>query len=148
MAGVDNLVRANELLPLLRVIGYDDVTPEPGDQEWYYCLSKAYGGDKARVQNFHLHLMKFRSVTWERHIIFRDFLRTHSNVAQKYEQLKRKMAAKYGSDREGYTNSKTEFIKFVVNQARLDQRKGWSLARTNSSGKQDYARLVQSTPIF
>jgi len=120
MAGVENLVCANELLPLLQSIGYNDVTPEPGDPEWYYCLGKEYIGDKARLQNFHLHLMKFGSETWERHILFRDFLRTHSDVAQKYDELKREMAAKYRFDREGYTNSKTEFIDSVVNQAHKD----------------------------
>jgi len=42
MAGVENPVSASELLPLLQLIGYNDVTPEPGDQEWYYCLGKVY----------------------------------------------------------------------------------------------------------
>lgn len=117
MAGVNDLADADELLPLLREIGYEDVTPEPGNPEWYYCLGKVYRGEKARLQNFHLHLMKFGSETWERHMLFRDFLRIHPEVAQKYDSLKRKMAAKHGFDREGYTKAKTEFIDSVVAQA-------------------------------
>ena len=118
MVGVTSLTDADALLPLFREIGYEDVTPETGDPEWYYCLGKVYRGEKVSLNNFHLHLMKFKSSTWERHMLFRDFLRTHPEVAQKYDKFKREMAAKYGSDREGYTNSKTTFIASVVDQAR------------------------------
>jgi GrpB-like predicted nucleotidyltransferase (UPF0157 family) len=121
MAGVNGLTDANELLPLLLEIGYDDVTPEPGDSEWYYCLGKVYRGENERLENFHLHLIKFRSETWDRHALFRDFLRTHHEVAEKYDRLKREMAMKYGSDREGYTNAKTEFIVSVVANARREK---------------------------
>lgn len=121
MAGVNGLTDANELIPLLREIGYEDVTPEPRHPEWYYCLGKVYREENAGLENFHLHLMKFRSETWERHMLFRDFLRTHPKVAQKYDRLKRKMATKYGSDREGYTNAKTKFIASMVAHARREK---------------------------
>ena len=61
--------------------------------------------------------MKFKSETWERHILFRDFLRNHPEVARKYDELKRRLAAERGVDRESYTNAKTEFIASVVTQA-------------------------------
>ena len=124
MVGVDGLVSSNDLLPMLRIIGYDDVTPEPDDPEWFYCLSKVYRGEKVRLQNFHIHLIMFGSKTWERHILFRDFLRTHPGAARKYDRLKREMAARYSSDREAYTNSKTQFITSIVIQACKDQGRG------------------------
>jgi GrpB-like predicted nucleotidyltransferase (UPF0157 family) len=115
--GVNGLADVDEFLPLLREICCEDVTPEPGQQEWYYRLGRIYWGDKMRLQNFHLHLVKFGSETWKRHIVFRDFLRIHPEVAQKYDSLKREMAARCGFNREGYTNAKTEFIASVVAQA-------------------------------
>ena len=118
MVGVRSSADADEYLPLLLDIGYDDVTPQLGNPEWYYCLGKVYRGEKVRLENFHLHLVKFGSEHWERHVLFRDFLQTHPEVAQRYDRLKRELAAKYGSDREGYTNAKTEFIESVVAQAR------------------------------
>lgn len=121
MAGVHSLTDADQLLPLLREIGYEDVTPESGDPEWYYCLGKIYRGEKVRLENFHLHLMKFGSETWYRHLVFRDFLRSHSDVMQTYDRLKRELAANYGSDREGYTNAKTAFIASVVAHAREEE---------------------------
>ncbi len=120
MAGVHNLTEAEELLPSLREIGYEDVTPEPGDPEWYYCLGKKHRPDNPRIENYHLHLMKYESETWKRHVAFRDFLRTHPDVAQEYEILKRGLAAKHGSNRLDYTNAKTEFIASVVNRANSD----------------------------
>ncbi len=118
MLGVYDSADADELLPLLRKIGYDDVTREVGDLEWYYCLGNVYRGEKARLECFHPHLVKSRSETLERHTLFCDFLRTHFEVAQKYDRLKREIAAKYGSDRESYTNAKTEFITPVYAQSR------------------------------
>ena len=119
MGGVNDFSTADEVLSLLRDIRYTDVIRQPGDSEWYYCLSKVIHGQEAWLQKLHLHLMKFRSETWERHLLFRDFLRNHPETVQKYYELKRMLAAKYGEDRESYTNAKTDFIASVVNQARV-----------------------------
>jgi GrpB-like predicted nucleotidyltransferase (UPF0157 family) len=62
--------------------------------------------------------MKFGSGTWDRHVLFRDFLRNRPDVVQRYDSLKRELASKYGFDREGYTNAKTKFIASVVAEAR------------------------------
>ena len=119
MAGVNGSSDADGLLPLFRKIGYEDVIRQLGHSEWYYCLRKVVLGEGAWLQNFHLHLIKFRSETWERHILFRDFLRNNPETMLKYDKLKRMMAAKYGADRESYTKAKTEFIASVVNQAKM-----------------------------
>lgn len=114
MAGVRDSADAEESVSLLQAIGYSDVTPEPGNPEWYYCLGKRCQGGVS----YHLHLMKFMSSHWERHLLFRDFLRTHPEAAQQYYELKKRLAEKYGSDRDGYTNAKASFIESVVAQAR------------------------------
>jgi len=119
MAGVSSSHVADELLPLLREIGYTDVIQQSGHPEWYHCLKKVIHGKETWLQNFHPHLVKFRSKTWERHLLFRDFLRKHPETVQKYYEIKRMLSTKYGVDRESYTNAKTEFIASVVNQARL-----------------------------
>ena len=54
-----------------------------------------------------IHLVKLMGEFWETHVLFRDFLRTHPNVAQQYEALKRELAVKFRADRERYTDSKT-----------------------------------------
>jgi len=117
MAGVRQPTDANECVQVLQEIDYDDVTPEPENQDRYYCLGKVYRGEAVKLKNYHSHLVRFMSEHWKKHLLFRDFLWVHSETAQQYYELKKELAAKYGSDREGYTNAKTSFIKSVLAQA-------------------------------
>jgi GrpB-like predicted nucleotidyltransferase (UPF0157 family) len=109
MAGVDNIDEANECLSPLERIGYKDVTPQPGNREWYYCLGKGH-----HSVGYHLHLVKFESEHWKRHIIFRDRLRKNPKIARDYFNLKKQYASKYGTDRLGYTEAKSAFIESVI----------------------------------
>ncbi len=47
-----------------------------------------------------------------------DFLRAHPETSREYEHLKRNLAASFGADVEGYTDSKTEFIRSVEARTR------------------------------
>jgi len=38
-------------------------------------------------------------------------------VAEEYHQLKKRLATRFGSDREGYTGAKTTFIESIISQA-------------------------------
>lgn len=118
MAGVHRSTDADECIPLLQDLDYKDVTPQPEEPDWYYCLSKVYLPEMLKLKNYHLHLVEYMSDHWQKHLLFRDFLQTHPHVAQQYYELKKKLAAKYGSNRIGYTDAKTSFIKSVIAQAR------------------------------
>jgi len=117
MAGVGQSADADECVPLLKDLGYIDVTPQPEEQDWYYCLSKACQEEGVKLCNYHLHLVRFASDHWEKHLLFRDFLRAHPEVAHRYFVLKKRLAEKHGSDRVGYTDAKTSFIEPIVAQA-------------------------------
>jgi len=108
MAGVRDKTSADGCLLPLQKIGYTDVTVEPENPEWFYCLGKA-----PHSTGYHLHLMKNQSSTWNRHLVFRDYLRNHPEVVEKYFRLKKRLSKKYGLDRVGYTNAKTAFIKNI-----------------------------------
>lgn len=47
-------------------------------------------------------------------LFFRDYLRTHSETARAYENLKRELAARHADDREAYTDAKRGFIEAVM----------------------------------
>jgi GrpB-like predicted nucleotidyltransferase (UPF0157 family) len=66
----------------------------------------------------HLHFTTAETEFWKRQLLFRDYLRLHPETAQEYFRLKVELAAKFGSDRDGYTNAKTEFIKSIEERAR------------------------------
>jgi len=112
MAGVNKFDEANECVSPLARIGYVDVTPQPDNAEWFYCLGKGH-----HSVGYHLHLVKFNSKHWEKHIIFRDLLRRTPQVTQEYCNLKKELAAKYRTDRLGYTEAKSAFIESVLAKA-------------------------------
>jgi GrpB-like predicted nucleotidyltransferase (UPF0157 family) len=57
--------------------------------------------------------------TWEGdHIVFRDHLRAHPEVAASYGRLKLELAARWRDDRYAYTDAKTGFILDVLERIR------------------------------
>ncbi len=115
MAGVRGPDDAEQCIPLLRNIGYTSLTPVPEDPDRYYCCGKS-----PHSVGYHLHLVKFKSHDWERHLLFRNYLRTHPETAKQCYELKKNLAAKYGSDRGSYTEAKTTFIESIVARAASD----------------------------
>jgi GrpB-like predicted nucleotidyltransferase (UPF0157 family) len=72
----------------------------------------------------HVHMFVAGSEEWQRHLVFRDYLRQHAELAAEYEALKRALSARCRPDRTAYTDGKTEFIRSVVERARLAMRGG------------------------
>lgn len=65
----------------------------------------------------HIHLVEQESEFWERHLLFRDYLRTYPEQAREYEQLKRRLAPRF-SDVNHYAQAKTDFIRAAEARAR------------------------------
>lgn len=109
MDGPEDAERCRELLAYR---GYDDVSPGmPSD--WYYCLGKG-----SHSPGFHLHLVKEGSLHHLKHIIFRDWLRTHPKDADAYRDLKIELSEKYRNDMVAYTERNTTYIDGIVMMAR------------------------------
>jgi GrpB-like predicted nucleotidyltransferase (UPF0157 family) len=66
----------------------------------------------------HIHLATAGHKLWER-LYFRDYLCTHPEEATRYAQLKRDLAAQFPSDREAYTNGKSEYVALTTAKAKL-----------------------------
>lgn len=116
MPGLRSLADAPRLIPFLETIGYEYVPAYESDLPERRFCRKDVAGERA----FHLHIVETTSGFWERHLLFRDYLRAHPEAAAAYERLKRRLAAEYGSDRVGYTDAKTEFIRSVEETARKE----------------------------
>jgi GrpB-like predicted nucleotidyltransferase (UPF0157 family) len=114
MVAVRCLTDAEGCIEPLETIGYEYV-PEYNDiipERRYF-----HKGSPAE-RTHHLHMVELKSDFWETHLLFRDFLCTHPEEAQQYYLLKRELAEKFGSDREGYTDAKTSFIESAVARVR------------------------------
>lgn len=53
-----------------------------------------------------------------RHLAFRDYLRSHREVAKEYAELKKDLAMKFPYDSESYSDGKEEFVQRVEALAR------------------------------
>jgi GrpB-like predicted nucleotidyltransferase (UPF0157 family) len=113
MAGVDTPETADICQKRLEEIEYFDVTAQPENEEWFYCLGH---GNKGLY--YHLHLVVHNSDFHLRHIVFRDYLRNHPGLAREYYDLKKRLAEEMGSDRMDYTNAKTSFIEETLRKAK------------------------------
>lgn len=77
--------------------------------------------DGGRVAN--IHTWPYGSPQIERHLIFRDYLRSHPEVAEEYANLKKKLAKEYPYTREGYTGGKEDWIASIVEKARQELKR-------------------------
>jgi len=51
---------------------------------------------------------------WKCLLVFRDYLRSHPDVAAEYAALKRALAGTHSDDRHAYMSAKGEFIERVT----------------------------------
>lgn len=65
----------------------------------------------------HIHAIPLASEHWERHIAFRDYLRTHAAVRDAYAQLKKDLVQREWEDGNDYNKAKDAFIKHEERRA-------------------------------
>ncbi len=116
IVAVRRLAHVGQCIQPLQGIGYEYL----GELEipGRHFFRKPPGEDRG-ARTHHLHMVEYGSDFWEKHLLFRDYLRAHPKVAREYYELKKELVAKYGSDRETYTGAKTSFIEVVVTKARV-----------------------------
>lgn len=59
----------------------------------------------------HIHIWIKSSEEWDRHIAFRDYLRVHPIVKQKYAELKNRLSQLEWTDGDEYNDAKNDFIQ-------------------------------------
>lgn len=77
---------------------------------------------KTFPRTFHLNLAVVGGEFWERHLLFRDYLRNHPKTAHEYARLKHELAVRFRYDREAYTEAKTGFVEGVLQRATAGRR--------------------------
>lgn len=80
-----------------------------------------------RTRDVHLHVCASGSA-WEReHLLFRDYLRAHPDLAEAYGRLKEELARRHATDRLAYTDAKSNFILDSLERAEhWARRSGWA----------------------
>ena len=68
------------------------------------------------IRTHHIHTFEAGSAEVKRHLAFRDYMIAHPAEAQRYSELKRKLAEQHRQSTDGYMDGKDGFIK------EMDQR--------------------------
>ncbi|HEY5538125.1 MAG TPA: GrpB family protein [Thermoplasmata archaeon] len=117
MVGLRRLEDAAPTIEPLRSIDYEYVPEYEAEiPERRYFRKGPPGG-----RTHHLHMVVHGGPLWEKHLLFRDYLRAHPETARAYARLKRDLAVMFGHDREGYTDAKITFIKSIEEAARMER---------------------------
>ena len=116
MVGLRQLSDAKECIEPLRRIGYEyvpELEAEIPERRYFHR-----GPSNVPEKHYHLHMVEIDGEFWGVQVLFRDYLRTHSDCAREYCELKKDLAAKYRLNREAYTEAKSSFIKSTIAKAR------------------------------
>jgi GrpB-like predicted nucleotidyltransferase (UPF0157 family) len=83
----------------------------------------------AGTPDHHLYVCPVGSPALAQHLRFRDALRADAALAAEYGLLKRHLAARFGSDRDGYCEAKTGFIRAALSPAADSAERGVAVDR-------------------
>jgi GrpB-like predicted nucleotidyltransferase (UPF0157 family) len=116
MVGLRHLTDAQDCIEPLKRIGYEyvpELEAEIPERRYFHK-----GPSNVPKKHYHLHMAQIHGEFWNVQVLFRDYLRTHSDAADEYVKLKKDLATQHRHDREAYTKAKTSFIKSTIAKAR------------------------------
>ena len=105
----------------LEALGYAYWSDDPASDRMFFVKGLLPG---PRTHHVHVvepgisHDPRLGEFLFADRLLFRDALRADPEEAQRYESLKRRLAAEFPDDREAYTNGKTDYIYGVMQAAR------------------------------
>ena len=106
LAVASDLSRIESRSEAMRAIGYEPMGEFGIPGRRYFRRDNAAG-----VRTEQVHTFADQSPHILRHLAFRDFLRTHPDIAQEYSQLKQRLAAAHRFDIDAYMDGKDPFIR-------------------------------------
>jgi GrpB-like predicted nucleotidyltransferase (UPF0157 family)/predicted acetyltransferase len=113
--GVRSLGATPAIVRALSRLGYVYVPEFEAELPNRRYFRKSTGGRRSHQ----VHLVERTDTQWwDRHVAFRDWLRTHPADAAAYSALKIELAERHRDDRRAYTDAKADFISLIVGRAR------------------------------
>ena len=95
----------------LEGIGYLFV-PVPESPDFHF-----FGKPATRPRNYHIHVLEVGSQHERRHLVVRDYLRTHPEEAAAYGAVKQAIAEHHPGDRLGYIAEKGPYLEALERRA-------------------------------
>lgn len=113
MIGLHDFSIADKLVPEIVALGYQYVPEYEEVMPYRRYFRKTAGG----TSTHHIHMVQAGGEFWQRHLLFRDYLRAYPDVASAYAVLKKELARLDWDDVNDYADAKTAFIRNIENRA-------------------------------
>lgn len=112
LADVTSLETVDEHLHDMQALGYESMGEFGISGRRFFRKN-----DDSGMRTHHIHAFVHRSPHIGRHLVFRDYLISHPDMAQAYSELKRGLVQTCDGDIEAYMEGKDAFIKDVQRKA-------------------------------
>ena len=110
---VKDIIRVDSYNDRMKALGYVPM----GE---YGISGRRFFFKGGRNRTHQVHIFQTGNSEIQRHLSFRDYLRSHPEDAQRYSVLKQDLAKKFPTDIESYCNGKSEFVKSIDQKAALE----------------------------
>jgi GrpB-like predicted nucleotidyltransferase (UPF0157 family) len=120
LVAVTSLDRARAVaVPAISALGYLYWEDNPKPDRMFFVKGLPPHGAR---RSHHVHLTEPDGEMWRRRLKLRDLLRADPAEAGRYEALKRDLAARYPTDREAYTDAKTDYLESLYRRIEMEDR--------------------------
>lgn len=92
----------------------------------------------------HAHIYEIGNPEIERHLLFRDWMRSHTADAKAYENLKKDLAKQFPRDIIGYCHGKEAFISAIENKIDFN---GMHMVRAFTTKEKEAVRKFSQAPL-
>ena len=121
LAVVTSLEDLDVATPSLEALGYEALGEFGIPGRRYFRKGSAF-----EERTHQIHAFAEDSPEIERHLAFRDHLRSHPEAVAQYVELKRRLASAHPDDVEAYTEGKNEFIRGIEARALTETSDYWN----------------------
>jgi GrpB-like predicted nucleotidyltransferase (UPF0157 family) len=118
MVAIDSLTQATELIPIIEALDYIYKPHDTVPERMFFAKE-----NQPEFRTHHLNLTEPGSGFWKNQIAFRNYLRTHDQIAAEYITLKKHIAQEYARTKQLDPEAKSEFVARVLELAAQETTK-------------------------
>ena len=116
MMGLKNFETSRQHVTAIKAIGYEHVTKH----DHLIPNRRYFTKKKDGIKTHHLHVVEYQSEIWNRHLEFRDYLRSNPDARSEYYDLKLNLAKRNWNSGSEYADAKSEFIQAILQKIKND----------------------------
>lgn len=116
--GVKSLEVARNMKKKFEQLGYEYRPFKPGKTKEDLKEKELYVKGPEEKRTHHAHVTIHDSEYWKKDLLFRDYLRSYPEAANKYDKLKQDLAVTHKDDRYTYTDKKAALMEEILAQAK------------------------------